>query len=169
MQLPYFEGDKWPEVIEECIMMCEEKSNLKRAKSTSGNTSVVDRLFEHLKKDRDMFFTISLFTPYQEKMLLLEKPQIVDPDPLISCELVDTRINFLEKSREEHWQFSHLRLAKWSTLELCHMLHRQDSCHTCNLCKQPARYHCSICQVISFSNTRNKTGLGLNVLNMRIS
>jgi hypothetical protein len=134
MMLPYFEGDHWPGAIEECIMMNaerEEKNNLKtKGWSRLSNPSVVDRLFQHLERQRDLFFTISLFTPYQEKMLLLEKPQIVDPDPLISCDLMDTRHNFLIKSCKEHWEFSELRRVKWSTLELCHILHRQDS-YTC--------------------------------------
>jgi hypothetical protein len=75
-------------------------------------------------------------------------------------ELIDTRNNFLTISRDEHWEFSQLRRVKWSTLEFCHMLHRQDSCHTCNLCEQQARYHCSICHVISFSNTILKQNQG---------
>jgi E1A/CREB-binding protein len=178
MSLPYFHGDLWPHIIEECIMGVEKeeeqedearrrqqqqeerdanantnaeksdddqmpvekqqeskkkkKKNLKNLKKSSQNNdnkkkgqAVVTRLFNHLKKQKDVFFTIRLFSPDKEEAMMLRKSEIVDPDPLITCELVDTRENFLAKSRKEHWEFGQLRRAKWTTLELCYMLHTQ--------------------------------------------
>nr|CAD2162159.1 unnamed protein product [Meloidogyne enterolobii] len=63
---------------------------------------------------------------------------------------MDTRDNFLAKSRDEHWEFSQLRRAKWSTLNFCYTLHTQEQenkglSYTCNVCEQPASYHCNTC------------------------
>ena len=73
---------------------------------------------------------------------------VVDPDPLIPSELMDGRDQFLSKAREEHWEFSSLRRAKWSTMCFCYALHTQDSKvmqYECNFCKQPASWHCEHC------------------------
>ncbi|KAL3086947.1 hypothetical protein niasHT_021811 [Heterodera trifolii] len=48
-----------------------------------------------------------------------------DPDDLISCEKMDTGENFLAKSREENWEFSHVEKAKWATFNLCYTVHKQ--------------------------------------------
>lgn len=201
MRLPYFEGDYWPRIIDECIQSAEKdeeidkrkqqvvedisnisdddtfqtddglpvkkqqkasskkKSNLKKSAQNSkkkggintGNP-VVDRLFQQLEKHRDVFFTIRLFSVHDEQIIIGQKPRIEDPDPLISCELMDSRDNFLAKSREEHWEFSQLRRAKWSTLNFCYTLHTQEQegkalGYTCNNCDQAAVYHCNTCDV----------------------
>lgn len=203
MKLPYFEGDYWPRIIDECIVSAEkdeeidkrkqqeESSNIsdddtfqtddgmpvkKQQKSSSSKKKnnlkksaqnnkkkgglitgnpVVDRLFQQLEKHRDVFFTIKLFSPQDEQIVIRQKPKIEDPDPLISCELMDTRDNFLGKSREEHWEYSQLRRSKWSTLNFCYTLHTQEQdkalpAYTCNMCEQPAQYHCGTCEVGSF-------------------
>lgn len=197
MKLPYFEGDYWPRIIDECIVSAEKdeeidkrkqqeetanvsdddtfqtddglpvkkqqkssskkKNNLKKSAQNSkkkgglitGNP-IVDRLFQQLEKHRDVFFTIKLFSPHDEQIVVGQKPKIEDPDPLINCELMDTRDNFLAKSREEHWEFSQLRRAVWSTLNFCYTLHIQEQegkglGYTCNLCEQPAIFHCNTC------------------------
>lgn len=199
MKLPYFEGDYWPRIIDECIASAEKeeeidrrkvqeepaaisdddtfqtddglpvkkqqkstskkKNNLKKSSQSNkkkggvntGNP-LVDRLFQQLEKHRDVFFTIRLFSHQDEQLVVEQKPRIEDPDPLISCELMDTRDNFLAKSREEHWEFSQLRRAKWSTLNFCYTLHTQEQdgkglSYTCNVCEQPASYHCNTCDV----------------------
>uniref|UniRef100_A0A914I5F8 histone acetyltransferase n=1 Tax=Globodera rostochiensis TaxID=31243 RepID=A0A914I5F8_GLORO len=208
MKLPYFEGDYWPRIIDECIVSAEkeeeqdrrmklqqdensttaggsvasavaaatlsdddtfqtddgfpvakqkqqqnqqQKNNKKKAGFTTGNP-VVDKLFQQLDKHRDVFFTIRLFSAQEEQRVLAEKPRIEDPDPLVVCELMDTRDNFLAKSREEHWEFSQMRRAKWSTLNFCYTLHTQEQegvkgvNYTCNVCEKPACFHCNQCE-----------------------
>uniref|UniRef100_A0A915LWY2 histone acetyltransferase n=1 Tax=Meloidogyne javanica TaxID=6303 RepID=A0A915LWY2_MELJA len=174
-KLPYFEGDYWPRIIDECIQSAEKDEEIDKRKAlqqaqtedssnlsaqntkkkgcvTTGNP-VVDRLFQQLEKHRDVFFTIRLFSVHDEQIIIGQKPRIEDPDPLISCELMDTRDNFLAKSRDEHWEFSQLRRAKWSTLNFCYTLHTQEQeskglSYTCNVCEQSASYHCNTCDEI---------------------
>lgn len=86
----------------------------------------------------------------EDEHKILMRP-IADPDPLISCDLMDGRDTFLNKAREEHWEFSSLRRAKWSTLNFCHALHMVDTdskemTYTCNNCQMNAQYHCSKCE-----------------------
>ncbi|KAK0417727.1 hypothetical protein QR680_013172 [Steinernema hermaphroditum] len=183
--LPYFEGDFWPNVIEDCIRDADneeqarkkaeaeaqnedddeddifpsdngkmkksstkKKNNLKSKKSSSkkkagastGN-EVTDKLFSNFEKHKEVFFTIRLQMDAPLK-------EIRDPDPLISSELMDGRDTFLTRAREEHWEFSSLRRAKYSTLCFCHALHTQDSNKgmlSCNKCSASATLHCSKC------------------------
>lgn len=79
-------------------------------------------------------------------------PHIEDPDPLISCDLMDGRDAFLTIAREKHYEFSSLRRAKYSSMALLYELHNQgrDSfAYNCNHCKSlvETRYHCSQCDV----------------------
>ncbi|TKR68279.1 hypothetical protein L596_024280 [Steinernema carpocapsae] len=185
--LPYFEGDFWPNVIEDCIRDAEneeqarkqaeaeaqlnddddddmfqtsdngkmkksttkKKNNLKKSKSSSkkkGGSStgseVTDKLYSNFEKHKEVFFTIRLHIdgPLRE---------IKDPDPLMSSELMDGRDTFLTRAREEHWEFSSLRRAKYSTLCFSHALHDQDSNKgmlTCNKCSRTANLHCNTCE-----------------------
>lgn len=79
--------------------------------------------------------------------------EIVDPDPLISCELMDGRDAFLTLSRDKHYEFSSLRRTKFSTLAMLYELHTQQGqdrfVYTCNTCKAhvETRYQCTICDV----------------------
>ena len=91
-------------------------------------------------------------------MVQLHDPNLVvndvtgDPDPLLSCDLMEGRDAFLTLAREKHWEFSSLRRAKYSTLAMLVTLHTQGGerfLYTCNMCQQPVetRYHCSECEV----------------------
>ena len=78
--------------------------------------------------------------------------KIEDPDPVMSCDIMDGRDAFLTLSREKHWEFSTLRRAKFSTLAMLVELHNQGSdrfVYSCNLCKGQIinRYHCTVCEV----------------------
>lgn len=59
--------------------------------------------------------------------------------------------SFLYRAREEHWEFSSLRRAKYSTLCLAHALHVQEGKgmeYTCNQCDSSnAHWHCATCDV----------------------
>ena len=77
---------------------------------------------------------------------------IHDPDPFISCELMDGRDAFLTMARERHYEFSSLRRAKFSTMALLYELHnsgKEAFVYTCNTCKAnvETRYHCRECDV----------------------
>lgn len=79
-------------------------------------------------------------------------PPIVDPDPFISCELMDGRDAFLNLAREKHYEFSSLRRTKFSTMAMLYELHNQGQdrfVYTCNSCEKhvETRYHCTVCAV----------------------
>ncbi|KAK6015661.1 TAZ zinc finger [Ostertagia ostertagi] len=70
--------------------------------------------------------------------------------------MMDGRDTFLTRARDEHWEFSSLRRAKFSTLALCHALHEsdvnKDMSYTCNKCNSSnAKWHCTTCDVSSSS------------------
>ncbi|VDN37207.1 unnamed protein product [Gongylonema pulchrum] len=169
MALPYFEGDFWPNVIEDCIRevqneelerkrleeaarqeqlnaededgddvvhdgdsgktkknrsmngnrvkfdFSKKKNNLKKGSSKNkkkvcsqtGN-EVTDKLYVNFEKHKEVFFTIRLMSPQSE--LSAQNNEIKDPDPLIPSDLMDGRDTFLTRARDEHWEFSSLRL-----------------------------------------------------------
>ena len=74
-----------------------------------------------------------------------------DTDPLIQCDLMDSRDAFLNFAREKHCEFSSLRRAKYSTMASLIELHSatpERVSYTCNACRLPCdvRYHCTICE-----------------------
>lgn len=93
---------------------------------------------------QQVFFVIKLKRAHNEK--------IHDPDPLITCDLMDGRDAFLTMARERHYEFSSLRRAKFSSLCMLCELHNQGQdrfVYTCNECKHhvETRYHCTVCEV----------------------
>lgn len=95
-----------------------------------------------------VFFVIRL----HDKQVAPTLPAIMDPDPFISCELMDGRDAFLTMAREKHYEFSSLRRTMFSTMALLYELHNQGKdnfVYTCNNCKAhvETRYHCVICDV----------------------
>lgn len=79
-------------------------------------------------------------------------PPIMDPDPLLTCDLMDGRDAFLTLARDKHWEFSSLRRCKWSTMCMLVELHNQGQdrfVYTCNECKHhvETRWHCTVCEV----------------------
>lgn len=95
-----------------------------------------------------VFFVIHLHSGPMVNTL----PPIVDPDPLLSCDLMDGRDAFLTLARDKHWEFSSLRRCKWSTMCMLVELHNQGQdrfVYTCNECKHhvETRWHCTVCEV----------------------
>ncbi|GFT32224.1 CREB-binding protein [Nephila pilipes] len=178
-ELPYFDGDFWPNILEESIKQQEDEKKQKAAAQVIGTTSVNEnevsvngkkrlknggnkktkksksyysnadsdlmaKIISVIKKHKEVFFRIQL-----QSMREALSP-IVDPDPLIVCELMDGRDTFLAMAREKHYEFSSLRRTKFSTMALLYQLHNhgQDlSLYSCNNCKTnaEARYHCTVC------------------------
>lgn len=76
-------------------------------------------------------------------------PPIVDPDPLIPCDLMDGRDAFLTLARDKHLEFSSLRRAQWSTMCMLVELHSQSQDCFVYTCKHhvETRWHCTIFKV----------------------
>lgn len=79
-------------------------------------------------------------------------PPIMDPDPLMACDLMDGRDAFLTLARDKHLEFSSLRRSKWSSMCMLVELHNQSQdrfVYTCNECKHhvETRFHCTVCEV----------------------
>ncbi|KAG7485366.1 CREB-binding protein isoform X2 [Solea senegalensis] len=215
-ELPYFEGDFWPNVLEESIKELEQeeeerkkeentatsetpegtpgesknakkknnkktnknKSSLSRAgKKKPGMPNVANdlsqKLYATMEKHKEVFFVIHLHSAPMVNTL----PPIADPDPMLSCDLMDGRDAFLTLARDKHWEFSSLRRCKWSTMCMLVELHNQGQdrfVYTCNECKHhvETRWHCTVCEdfdlCISCYNTKGhehqmvKWGLGLD-------
>ncbi|XP_058875041.1 histone acetyltransferase p300 isoform X3 [Acipenser ruthenus] len=215
-ELPYFEGDFWPNVLEESIKELEQEeeerkreesstsnestdvnkgdsknAKKKNNKKTSKNKSSLSRaikkkpgmpnvsndlsqkLYATMEKHKEVFFVIRLIAGPTLNSL----PPIVDPDPLMACDLMDGRDAFLTLARDKHLEFSSLRRAKWSSMCMLVELHNQSQdrfVYTCNECKHhvETRFHCTVCEdydlcITCYSTKRHehkmeKLGLGLD-------
>uniref|UniRef100_W5M4A1 histone acetyltransferase n=1 Tax=Lepisosteus oculatus TaxID=7918 RepID=W5M4A1_LEPOC len=215
-ELPYFEGDFWPNVLEESIKELEQEeeerkkeentaacempegnqgdsknAKKKNNKKTNKNKSSVSRankkkpgmpnvsndlsqkLYATMEKHKEVFFVIHLHSGPVINTL----PPIMDPDPLLTCDLMDGRDAFLTLARDKHWEFSSLRRSKWSTMCMLVELHNQGQdrfVYTCNECKHhvETRWHCTVCEdydlCVNCYNTKGhdhtmvKWGLGLD-------
>ncbi|KAM6904880.1 CREB binding protein b isoform 2-T2 [Xenentodon cancila] len=215
-ELPYFEGDFWPNVLEESIKELEQEeeerkkeestassettegtqvdsknAKKKNNKKTNKNKSSISRankkkpgmpnvandlsqkLYATMEKHKEVFFVIHLHAGPVINTL----PPIIDPDPMLTCDLMDGRDAFLTLARDKHWEFSSLRRCKWSTMCMLVELHNQGQdrfVYTCNECKHhvETRWHCTVCEdydlCISCYNTKGhehtmvKWGLGID-------
>lgn len=95
-----------------------------------------------------VFFVIRLIAGPMANAL----PPIVDPDPLMACDLMDGRDAFLTLARDKHLEFSSLRRSMWSSMCMLVELHNQSQdrfVYTCNECKHhvETRFHCTVCEV----------------------
>ena len=100
-----------------------------------------------------VFFVIRL----HNQQIAASLPPIEEPDPAMSCELMDGRDAFLTTAREKHYEFSSLRRAKLSSMALLYELHNQGKeafVYTCNNCKAAVetRFLCSQCDVSTYSS-----------------
>ncbi|XP_073429092.1 histone acetyltransferase p300 isoform X2 [Dendrobates tinctorius] len=214
-ELPYFEGDFWPNVLEESIKELEQEEEERKREENTGNESIEvgkgdsknakkknnkktsknksslsrgskkkpgmpnvsndlsQKLYATMEKHKEVFFVIRLSAGPAANSL----PPIVEPDPLIPCDLMDGRDAFLTLARDKHLEFSSLRRSKWSTMCMLVELHTQSQdrfVYTCNECKHhvETRWHCTVCEdydlCITCFNTKThehkmeKLGLGLD-------
>lgn len=104
---------------------------------------------------------------FNEVYFLFAIQPIQDPDPLMTCDLMDGRDAFLTLARDKHFEFSSLRRAQFSTLCMLYELHNQGQdkfVYTCNNCKNhvETRYHCRVCDVSEREFNRKKSAPILN-------
>ncbi|CAJ0581914.1 unnamed protein product, partial [Mesorhabditis spiculigera] len=162
IEMPLFDGDFLPDVIQYCIDPEKEPAHpkavvqKKRSKQKpSKKTKPGQRLYARLQKHKDDFFVVRL-RPEDEKLV----PTINDPDPATERNLVDWRENFLHHARDHHWEFRSLRRAKYSTLCLGHALHTGTgrlSEFTCDVCQAAAAWHCYDCKDFDLCDACRKT------------
>ena len=126
--MPYFDGDFWPTAIEDLIaevlkeQAAEEaemanddgmysdkakskKKNQKRNKNNKGGGDLMSKLNSLMERHKEVFFVIRMHSADSVPAL----PAIEDPDKDMPCDLMDGRDPFLNKARDEHWEFSTLR------------------------------------------------------------
>ena len=116
-----------------------------------------------------MFFVIRL------QLEISAPSEIVDPDPLMSTDLMDGRDAFLTLARDKHYEFSSLRRVKYSTMGMLYELHIQmkDSfVYTCHDCKATieTRFHCNTCEVrISVQSPTTRWSMSTTILSAVVS
>jgi E1A/CREB-binding protein len=122
----------------------QRKSSAKKMGSSS--TDLMTKILSTMEKHKEVFFVIRLL----EMKQVIQMGPIVDRDPVISCDLMNGRDEFLNFARDKHHEFSSLRRAKYSSMALLWELHTQNNekfTYTCDKCRQSveSRYHCTVC------------------------
>lgn len=114
------------------------KSKLSQRKSVkkvgSSSSDLMSKILSTMEKHKEVFFVIRLLDLKQ----VAQMGPIMDKDPLISCDLMNGRDEFLNFARDKHYEFSSLRRAKYSSLALLYELHTQNNekfTYNCNKCK----------------------------------
>ncbi|UJR34921.1 hypothetical protein I4U23_027699 [Adineta vaga] len=169
--IPYFEGDFWPIIIEQAIKELDEEEDQREhqmddtedstnnsGKRKSSNVHKEEKLMktalsqQRIEKNQPSNCTdlmskiLSTMGKYKQEFLVIRLynqmvlyPTLNDTDALIQCHLMKTRETFLNFSRNKHLEFSSLRRAKFSTMNLLYELHTsaiERSSHNCNACQQ---------------------------------
>ncbi|CAG0903715.1 unnamed protein product [Darwinula stevensoni] len=198
-ELPYFEGDFWPDFLEQSIRELDEEEKEERLKQATaaaecigvregveGNDMIAavilansctkkgqkkcdkskqckinqrkctknsgaanqngndlnSKILAAIEKHKEEFFVIRLHSAQSAASL----ENLVDPDPLLDCELMDGRDAFLTLARDKRLEFSSLRRAKFSTTIMLHELHKQGHYvgYICSRCRANvgSGYHC---------------------------
>ncbi|CAF1375060.1 unnamed protein product [Rotaria sordida] len=175
LDIPYFDHDFWPFMIEDNIeklnqeeedrrkqdvegeqpMIDEEKisDKCKSEKTISNNTpnqisnstDLLSLIFSNMEKYKETFFVIRLHDQITSYVT------VNDINDLIECDLMDTTNAFLSFTSNKNYEFSSLRRAKFSTMAVLYELYTSttDKCtYSCNKCRQQCdiRYHCTVCE-----------------------
>lgn len=155
--MPYFDGDVWPDKIEELLgkLMPKEDAR-KRGLGRRGNPTEA-KLMGQLKKEifklKDVHFVVTLNFPRN----FMSSPPGPDSDPLVEQEMFHCRDEFLRFARERRLEFSSIRRAKYSTLVLMHELCKTEADaeeegrrfpFNCDLCHLKLRksFRCTECE-----------------------
>ncbi|XP_003376736.1 TAZ zinc finger family protein [Trichinella spiralis] len=171
-ELPYFEGDWIPEMLENLIMELkkgiqkrttdvsmidgpslahtiqnnDQKENVTVSQDVISEKQIFEDALLHIKKHRETHFVAILYT---NNVVNILKP-IDDIDMLISCKLMRTRNHFFSMAKEFKWEFSSMRRTKFSTMAICYRLHNwnMESIAICAKCRIAyASWHCTLCEV----------------------
>ncbi len=92
-------------------------------KSSTSSSDLMTKLLTNMEKHKEVFFVIRLLDAKQ----VANMGPIHDPDPCITCDLMNGRDEFLNFARERHHEFSTLRRTKYSTMSLLYELHNQST------------------------------------------
>ncbi|CAF1393107.1 unnamed protein product [Rotaria sp. Silwood1] len=111
----------------------------------TNGSDLISKIHAMMEKHKESFFVVRLRNPMSNPATL------TDTDPLIQCDLIESRDAFLNFAREKHCEFSSLRRAKYSTMVSLIELHSSTAdkiSYTCNSCRQlwDIRYHCTVCE-----------------------
>lgn len=114
-------------------------------KNMTNGSDLISKVYAMMEKHKESFFVVRLRNPMSNPATL------TDTDPLIQCDLMESRDAFLNFGREKHCEFSSLRRAKFSTMTALIELHSSTAdkvSFTCNACRQACdvRYHCTVCE-----------------------
>uniref|UniRef100_A0A0R3TFV8 histone acetyltransferase n=1 Tax=Rodentolepis nana TaxID=102285 RepID=A0A0R3TFV8_RODNA len=162
--IPYFQGDLWPNVIEFCLQYIS--SNFKRAfnkvrQITQNSMSLGDilmnpnlgftfdeaarkLLYDTLKDYRKDFHVVRLNSP-------CNPVRIVDPDQLIWGQCLQNREKFVMEVNRNKLDFAILREAKFLTTSMLFELHKENNdmkLYFCHVCQSiiSRRWKCNICR-----------------------
>ncbi|CAF4381232.1 unnamed protein product, partial [Rotaria sp. Silwood2] len=82
---------------------------------------------------------------------IISYPTVNDTNDLVQCDLMNSGNTFLNFARNENYEFSSLRRAKFSTMALLYELHTSATnkfTYYCNTCQQECdiHFHCALCE-----------------------
>ncbi|CAF3606319.1 unnamed protein product [Rotaria sp. Silwood1] len=179
LDIPYFDGDFWPYMIENYIEQIEkeeyeeldnpfesenstnisskrksastdENKRLKKTADRMSNSSyLLSTIFSAMEKYKETFFVIRLHNE------ITSYPTFHDINAVIQCDIMNTRNIFLSFVCQKNYEFSSLRRAKFSTISLLYELHTSTTdifTYYCNACRQQCDiyYHCTVCEDFDF-------------------
>lgn len=107
LQIPYFDGDFWPDAIEYCL-----KTN-----PNISDSQIVSKIFGLIKTHKHSFLIIELNSCTNQK-------DVETTDTFLFSELFDVRMTFLTNAYKNHLEFSDIRRAKFSSLTILYSLHK---------------------------------------------
>nr|CDS32842.2 histone acetyltransferase p300 [Hymenolepis microstoma] len=156
-EMPYFEGDLWPDVIEFCLQ--QAVNNVRQI--TQNSMPLADimmnpnlcftfdeaarrLLYDTLKDYRKDFHVVRLNSPSNPA-------RIFDPDPLIWGQCLQNREKFVMEVERNKLDFAILREAKFLTTSMLFELHKENNSmklYFCRGCQSiiSKRWKCNICR-----------------------
>ncbi|CAM4825751.1 unnamed protein product [Rotaria magnacalcarata] len=167
IDIPYFDGDFWPIMIENNIEKLDQEDRGKQeaedlddpiesehptelsGKRKSVNTCEkknLKKMTNQMLNCTDLLSVIfSTMEKYKETFFVIRlhdqtpsHPAVNDNKDLIECDLMETRTIFLRFFCDKNYEFSSLRRAKFSTMALLYELHASKT--------EKCIYSCNICR-----------------------
>ena len=152
VDIPYFEGDFWPNAISEMLMsnLQDGGHDLKRKKTMKKQESGKDsqtKMLQLTKKFNEEFLVIVL---NHKEDIDFSTRAIKKSFTLRNTSLVEMRDSILYFCREHNLEFSSFRRAKYTTLRILDEIFRENqkesfNCNVCNESNLRDRYACTEC------------------------